>query len=175
VRPQFSNTVAHLVVERLILTTDSDVNLYHRSKLANSPPFFQDSAPLSVHFSRVIGRSDRLTCREDDPLQSAGNPSTEAHQPTAAKLVAEVSINLLAQGIRPQHERADPTKCFLGKTEFLLNPRNRKAKRLPASIVEQVATHRRQQHAPLCRAKTLHRPETTTIWYNNSHTPASNE
>ena len=28
--------------------------------LANNAPYFQDSTPLSVHFSRVMGRLDRL-------------------------------------------------------------------------------------------------------------------
>jgi len=40
--------------------TDSDFNPYHRLNLANSPPLFNNSAPLTVHFSHIMGRSDKL-------------------------------------------------------------------------------------------------------------------
>jgi len=56
----------------------AELALAMRAASVEQPSFSQDSAPLSVHFSRVMGRSDRLVLRSGPPSWRGNAPDTLA-------------------------------------------------------------------------------------------------
>ena len=66
-------------------STDSDFNPHHPLTLSPKPSFLQDSAPLPVHFSRVMGRSDRLVLRSG-PMACPGTLRTRLPNPGTREL-----------------------------------------------------------------------------------------
>jgi tetratricopeptide (TPR) repeat protein len=82
------------------LQTDSDFNPHHPLTLSPKPSFLQDSAPLPVHFSRVMGRSDRLVLAVEHLRKAVEyrHDYTEAHYNLA---VAHVKQQDLKSAIEP--------------------------------------------------------------------------
>src|SRR6202035_266736 len=140
------------------------VEAVDRSALVTAPPVRQQPAARRPSHRLEIAvdapkdrETDNAGRQAGGPVHDKGQNRAGAHDTPATELVAEVTVDRLADGIAPQQRRAGPPERSLADAELRLNAGNGETECLPSRVEEKVAKHRRQQHPPLRTTERGHR------------------